>query len=338
MIWEEYKDEFIKKAESSRKSQEYIISCLTYAEKIFSQGFPVIFDVKHFSSLVGYKPAYVSSMAFGQKYHYRKFSIKKRNGSDRMICEPLPDLKNIQHWVLNEILNKVEISKYAKAFTKGNSIKDGARFHRKQPVVFTVDIRDFFPSIRFFPVRDIFMNIGYTDNFSTFLANICTLNGELPQGAPTSPSISNIVMRDVDEYLGALAIKNKWRYSRYADDITFSGALNIGVLYNCIEKTLNHKGFQLNDEKTRVARKNAKQEVTGIVVNQFMQIPKDDRKDIRQQVYYIRKFGIDSHLSHTHEQRKNYVLHLLGLIEHAIFVNPKDKEMLEYKEYIKSLR
>ena len=337
MNWEEYKKAFIITAEKNGKSQEYISKCLLYAEKLFSQGLPVIFDIKHFAMLVGYETEYVYRMAFAQKYFYRHFAIKKRNGSERNIDEPLPDLKSIQHWILNEILYQIPISKYAKAFIKGNSIKDGARFHRKQLVVLTVDVKDFFPSVHLFAVRDVFLNAGYSIKLSTFLANICTLDGSLPQGAPTSRYISNIVMQEIDESFGGLALEHKWRYTRYADDITFSGDLNIGFLIAHIKKVLYRRGFQLNSEKTRVARKNTRQEVTGVVVNQHMQIPKHDRKCIRQQVYYIKKYGIESHLSATSETRKNYIPHLLGLIEHAVFINPKDKEMQEYKIFIKSL-
>lgn len=337
MNWEEYQSSFILAAEQSGKTNAYIASCLIYAEKLFRQELPIIYDVRHFSMLVGYETEYICRMAFAQKYFYRSFSIKKRNGNDRNIDEPLPDLKAIQHWILNEILYKIPVSKYAKAFVKGSSIKDGARFHRKQVVVLNLDVKDFFPSISFFMVRDVFISVGYSANLSTFLANLCTLDGVLPQGAPTSPYISNIIMQGLDEELGALALNNKWRYTRYADDITFSGDLKIGYLIDYIERALYKRGFCLNSEKTRVARKNARQEVTGIVVNQYMQLPKYDRKHIRQQVYYIKKYGIESHLSFKNEQRKNYIPHLLGLIEHALFINPKDKEMQDYKEYIKSL-
>ncbi len=337
MNWEDYKNSLITKAEKHKKKPEYISECLLYAEKLFSQNLPVIFDVKHFAMLVGYKVEYVYRMAFAQKKFYRHFTIEKRNGTERNIDEPLPDLKIIQRWILDEILFHIQISKYAKAFVKGASIKSGARFHRKQAVVLTVDIKDFFPSVHFFTVRDVFLNVGYSRRLSTFLANICTLNNSLPQGAPTSPYLSNIVMREIDETLGTLALEKKWRYTRYADDITFSGNLNVGFLMAYIEKVLRRKGFHLNSDKTRVARKNARQEVTGIVVNQHMQIAKQKRKDIRQQVYYIKKYGVESHLFATKETRKNYIPHLLGLIEHAIFINPEDKEMQECKEIIKSL-
>lgn len=97
------------------------------------------------------------------------------------------------------------------------------------------------------------------------------------------------------------------------------------------------EGFSINSKKTRVARKNTRQEVTGIVVISHMQLSREKRRIIRQQVYYIRKFGLDSHLEHIHELRAHYLNHLLGLVNFALFVNPKDEEMQKYFDFLKTL-
>ena len=124
------------------------------------------------------------------------------------------------------------------------------------------------------------------------------------------------------------------RYTRYADDLTFSGNFDPHWLIKKVSGIVFSNGFQINKKKTRVARNNTRQEVTGIVVNSHMQIPKEKRRKIRQQVYYIKKYGLESHLSHIGETRAHYLNHLIGIINFALFVNPKDLEMKGYFNYI----
>ena len=144
-------------------------------------------------------------------------------------------------------------------------------------------------------------------------------------------------MKDFDERVATYAKEKKIRYTRYADDLTFSGSFNPHHLINHVSTWLYEEGFSLNPQKTRVARQHTRQEVTGIVVNSHMQVPKDDRKKIRQEVYFIKKYGLDSHLSKLGETRQNYLYHLLGKINYAHYINPKDKEMEEYYQYINEL-
>jgi len=179
--------------------------------------------------------------------------------------------------------------------------------------------------------------VGYKKNISYFLANLCCFNNELPQGAPTSPYISNIRMKSLDKEIGDYCNNNSLRFTRYADDFSISGDANIDRVISFVSNKVYANGFSLNSSKTRIARQNARQEVTGIIVNNHMQVQKRIRKDIRQEVYYIRKFGLESHLSHIHETRKNYLRHLLGKTNFAFFVNPKDVELLDYYRYLKEL-
>ena len=144
-------------------------------------------------------------------------------------------------------------------------------------------------------------------------------------------------MYDIDLKLGEYCREHQWRYTRYADDLTFSGELLINELLRFATKTIEQKQFKVNKEKTRIANRNARQEVTGIIVNDYMQVPRETRMSIRQQIYYIRKFGLDSHLSHIGETRKNYVRHLLGMASHALFINPNDKKMKEIVTSLKQL-
>lgn len=337
MKWENLEKSIRKECKKNKKNSEYTKNFILYAKKLFDKSLPIISSPKHFSMLVGMDHQYICNMAYAPKCFYRHFSIQKKNGSLRSIDEPLPDLKYVQTWILRNILEQCPISDYAKAFIKGRTLKHNARFHRAQKVVVSMDIKDFFPSILIGDVVNIYESMGYFHDVSCFLAYLCCFNNVLPQGAPTSPYLSNLRALSLDEDISEYTTERKIRYTRYADDLTFSGDFNPHILIKDIGKMVLDNGFIINHEKTRVARKNARQEVTGIIVNSHMQISKEKRKYIRQQVYYINKFGIESHLDHIHETRSHYLNHLLGKINFALFVNPKDKEMINCYETIRRI-
>src|SRR5690625_357890 len=131
MNWNQYKEDCYHYAKYNGKSEEYIKLCLVYAENLFGQDLPIIYDQTHLSLLVGYKLEYLIKVSNSSKHFYRKFQVPKRSKNEfRIISEPLPNLKNIQKWILNNILNQLEPNPYSKAFRKGYSIKDNAKFHR----------------------------------------------------------------------------------------------------------------------------------------------------------------------------------------------------------------
>ena len=223
--FDNYAFEFKRKASDLGYSQTNIIKCLDYAEKLFENGVPVIYNLTHLSKLTGYKRNYITQAAVVSKYsdaYYRYYKILKKNGGTRKIQEPLPNLKSIQHWILNNILYRISSSPFAKAYIKKRGLKENLKFHRNQKLVLSVDIKDFFPSIKYQDVYQIFADVGYSNTISTYLAKLCCLEDKLPQGAPTSPYISNLIMRDLDQQIGKFCIINKIRYTRYADDLTFS--------------------------------------------------------------------------------------------------------------------
>jgi RNA-directed DNA polymerase len=125
--------------------------------------------------------------------------------------------------------------------------------------------------------------------------------------------------------LAGYSLKNRIRYTRYADDLTFSGEFDVGALISLVIKILADEGLSLNVNKTRLMLEHNRQEVTGIVVNEKMQAPREVRSKLRQDIYYIEKYGIDSHMAFTSENRANYVNHLRGIATFIAFVNPKDK-------------
>ena len=337
MKWDALERSILQECKLHRKSSEYTKNYISYAKNLFDKDLPIITSPAHLSMLIGLDHQYVLSMAYSAERFYRHFVIKKANGKNREIYEPLPDLKFVQHWILSNILEKCHVSNYAKAFIKGRTLKHNARFHRSQSVVVTMDIKDFFPSIKIFDVFSIYKEMGYRDNVAWFLAHLCCHKNVLPQGAPTSPYLSNIRLLKLDEAIVKYASEKKIRYTRYADDLTFSGDLNPHKVISKISQLVYAEGFQINSKKTRIAYQNARQEVTGIVVNSHMQVSKEQRKSIRQQVYYIKKYGLNSHLEYIGETRQHYINHLMGQINFALFVNPKDEELKEYFELVKEL-
>lgn len=335
MEWETYSHKFQIRASEVGFTKEEITKCLDYAFNLFEKGIPIIYDQKHLSLLVGYNEEYLLRASNLARHFYRTFKIPKKNGGERIISEPLPSLKEIQNWILEEILYKLPVSKFAKAYVPKRSIKENARFHRKQKIVLTIDIMDFFGSIHYGKVFTFFLKLGYSKSVSTMLANLCSLENSLPQGAPTSPALSNLLIPRVDKRISGFTQKHKIRYTRYADDMTFSGDFEPGMMIKFVERVLDDENLKINEKKIRVRKPHQRQEVTGIVVNQKLQAPRELRRKLRQEVYYIEKYGLASHLQKLENQRANYLEHLLGITNHILFVNPNDEEVRQYRDKLR---
>lgn len=335
MNWENYRNNFCEKAERTGRNKEYCDKWMRYAKRLYDQNLPIIYNQEHLCLLLGYKSEYVYAVSNSAYHFYRTYEIAKKNGGTREISEPLPSLKEIQRWILDNILSQIEISVYAKAYVKDKSIKENARFHKRQEVVLSLDVERFFDSITSDKVYNLFLELGYKDDVVVMLTNLCCLDGCLPQGAPTSPTLSNIILRDFDNQIGQYIAENRIRYTRYADDMTFSGDFKPGKVISLVKKELYSVGLKLNESKTRTRRRGQRQEVTGIVVNEKMQLPKSVRKKIRQEVYYIKKYGLESHMQRCNINKANYLQHLQGRIQYGLFINPSDNELQEYLDYLK---
>lgn len=338
MEWNEYKVTFCKIAKRNGKSEEYCEECMIYAQNLWTNKIPIIYTQEHLCALLGYLPIYVYAAANSPERFYRQFSIPKKNGGIRIISEPLPNLKEIQKWILENILYNLKVSAYAKAYIPGKSIKDNVRFHRRQKKVLSLDIKSFYDCLTNWMVFQLFMENGYNESVAMMLTGLCCLNGSLPQGAPTSAALSNLLMKKFDEIVGKYCKEKEIRYTRYADDMTFSGDFDEVQVIRFIRKNLKSMGLKLNKNKTRVRKQGQQQEVTGIVVNYKTQVPKTVRKEIRKNMYYIQKYGLESHLNYIGTERKNYIGHLMGQISYALFINPKDREMKRYKHILEEYK
>jgi len=237
---------------------------------------------------------------------------------------PPENLKYIQKWLTENILQKFKYSEYATGFTKGKSIYDNAKKHINKGCVINIDIKDFFPSIKFPRVYNIFKLCGYSKKLCVLFANICTLDKSLPQGSPASPIISNIISYKLDLRLSSLAKKIDSSYTRYADDITFSGTRELPKFLPLIKQIIENEGFILNNKKQRILYNHNAQIVTGLIVNNKVNVSKKMRTELRQNLYYMQKYGIDEHISKSgFDGRIQFLAHIKGIINFINMINPK---------------
>lgn len=247
------------------------------------------------------------------KTHYTRFEIPKRSGGMRAIWAPLPQLKQAQHWILHEILERLVVHGSAHGFISGRSIATNAAEHTNSQVLVKVDIKNFFPSISWRRVKGVFRKAGYPEQIATLLALLCTESPReivehdgkpvyvaladrcLPQGAPTSPALTNALCLGLDRRLTGFVQKAGWRYTRYADDLSFSLPLThqekpeISRLLGTLKRILGDEGFELNVQKTRVIRTGDVQEVTGLVVNgdQAPRVSRQLKRQMRAAVHNL---------------------------------------------------
>ena len=273
--------------------------------------------------------------------NYKIYKIKKRNGKYRTIYEPNLILKQIQKQILNNILNNKSISKYAKAYHKGIQLKDNAIPHINKEMILKLDIKDFFENISFLDIYNSCFPIEYfPKSVGMILTYLCTYDNHLTQGSPTSAYISNLVMKEFDEELGNWCNLRNISYTRYSDDMTFSGAFNPSELITKVRKMLYKLGLELNNDKIHIVYKSSCQNVTGIVVNEKMQVNVKYRNKIRQEIYYIKKFGLSSHLKKCdiNIDSKRYLNILYGRVLYVLQINENDKEFIKYRQFIENLK
>ena len=217
---------------------------------------------------------------------YYSFEIPKRHGGTRRISAPAPRLKKLQRRVYEKLLANAEYMEPCRGFMKGIGIKDNAKVHTGQPLVINMDLRDFFPSVPIRLVYRVFRNLAGSKAAGVFLAALTTKDGVLPQGAPTSPALANLVCKRMDLRLQGLAASVDAKYTRYADDLTFSGPENIIAVMPLVRKIVEEEGFAVAEEKTRIMRNGRRQEVTGLVVNENVSLPRDVRRRLRAAAHH----------------------------------------------------
>jgi retron-type reverse transcriptase len=272
--------------------------------------------------------------------HYHRYSIPKKSGGVRCISAPKTALATAQRWVFDNILAKLEVEATAHGFVPGRSIVSNAEPHAGKAIVINVDLTDFFPSITFRRVKGLFAKLGYSEHVATLLALLCTepprvateFDGKvyhvslgsrrLPQGACTSPAITNALCRRLDRRLAGLAKRHGFTYTRYADDLTLSGgdAKAVGKLLKSVRSIIAAEGFAEHPRKTRVMRQSNRQEVTGVTVNVRPTLDRRELRELRAILHNAARHGL---ASQNRDARPDFAAYLKGRVAFACMVCPK---------------
>lgn len=281
------------------------------------------------------KTLYAVSNNLGK--HYHKAKLPKKSGGYRHLSVPDEILKSIQKQIAEVLLIRMPVSRYAKAYRFGSSTLRNAKHHVGKQVVLKLDILHFFDSIRYSSVKDkVFPADIYAEPLRILLTMLCYYKDALPQGAPSSPAITNIILYEFDELVGHWCRERGIAYTRYCDDMTFSGDFDPAEVIRFVRLELKKMGFLLNEQKTRIQRLGQQQTVTGIVVNEKLSIPADYRRKLRQELYYCRNFGIQEHLQKTGLEipEDTYRMQILGKVNYVLQVHPDDGDMHEARKWL----
>lgn len=272
--------------------------------------------------------------------HYHNVCIPKSDGTNRRLSVPDLILKKVQRSIADNILSYYPISVYAMAYKVGSSVQRNARPHVGKKKILKLDIEGFFDNILYSQVKNkVFYEEKYSEPVRVLLTMLCYYKESLPQGAPTSPAITNIIMYDFDEKIGNLCKKRNVAYTRYCDDMTFSGDFDEKEIISVVKDELKKLGLFLKNRKTVVISEYKRQTVTGIVVNEKINITKEYKKKIRQEVYYIKKFGLDEHLKRACiSDKRLYIDSLMGRIAYVLQTIPDNTEFNAYKKDLQKIK
>jgi len=244
-----------------------------------------------------------------QQPHYVTFAIPKRSGATRLIMAPKRRLKRIQRTLLHSLVEKLPVSDHAHGFRKNRNVRTGAELHVGKRIVLKLDLKDFFPSVTFARVRGLLIAFGYSYPVASTLAVLMTEAERQPvafdgkvfhvpvtnrycvQGAPTSPGLCNAVVLRLDRRLAGLAKKAGFAYTRYADDLTFSGDVDRAAAHKfraAASRIIREEGFEVNTDKTRLMTQGARQTVTNVVVNKVLGLSRQHRRRMRAIAHRLR--------------------------------------------------
>lgn len=301
--------------------------------------------VEWFADVEGYR---VSANAESTRHYFNKW-IAKRAGPPRLIEAPKPMLKSVQRKILHDILDAVPPHDCAHAFRRGRSCITAAQRHAGEDIVVTVDLKDFFPSVPIRNVHGMFRCLGYPWAVARILAGLCTTatpalvfdeqqaggrhdaltrrllrQQHLPQGAPTSPALANLSVRRLDCRLDGLARTVDARYTRYGDDLAFSGdrefARKAAGFVHAVSAICVSEGFPLNRRKTKIMRQGGRQRLTGIVVNDHINVLRPDYDRLKATLFNCVHNGP---ATQNREGHRDFRAHLDGRITWVENVNPR---------------
>lgn len=335
-------EKFVEKSIELGHSQEFIDDTRKYINGLVDNNLPVIFSFPHLCLLAEVSIENTKHICESSRHDfYKRFKLMKKSGGFRVIQTPQNELKYLQNWILKNILEKIPSHSSCKGFDKNTSIKQNAEIHLHSECILKIDLLRFFDSINEKRVYGVFKSLGYQKNLCVYLAKICTIEqsesyykhfkknelklrnymlskneGILPQGAPTSPKLSNLILRRLDKRLTNLCSKHNIKYSRYADDLTFSGKKDLLInLKKVIYKIIFDENLFVNFGKTKLITRGNSFLVTGLSVqNSKVQIINKKKKEIEHHLHHCLKNGVITHLIKSKISNRNFKDWLYGNI------------------------
>jgi retron-type reverse transcriptase len=298
---------------------------------------PVFSNVNELAQIMHIHPGFLTVLGYRSDKFYKRYKIKKSDGSKRLIMQPSSELKAIQAWILRNILEKLQPSRYATAYIKGFGLSENTKFHNNNRYFICLDLEEFFPSISFRRIMNLFSLIGYSRTAAYFFTNLTTCDNILPQGGVTSPCISNLIASKLDRRIAGFTSRRNISYSRYADDMTISSNNPIILIksFDIIEKIINSEHFSLNRKKIRVMGPRRKCYITGLIKNNSgssFGIGKKKKRDMRRIMHHhIYNKSIDK--KYKNEQSILGWLGFLKSVDESSF-----NQMSKYWEELKSNR
>lgn len=317
-------------------------------EKLQAAGLPVLATPADVAQALGITVSRLRWLAFhtdaAARTHYVRFNVPKKSGGVRELSAPHRELAAAQRWILQNVLQRVPIHPAAHGFVRGRSIRSNAVPHVGQQVLVNLDLKDFFPTITFHRTCGAFQELGYSPAVATVFALLCTESPRrtveyaskvlhvatgpraLPQGACTSPAISNLISRRLDSRLTGLTRKLGWQYTRYADDLSFSAPASsdpdkqVGYLLARLRHIVRDEGFVVNESKTRVQKPHSAMTVTGIVVNQRPGIRRRDVRRLRAILHNANKHGL---ASQNRDHDPMFETRIRGQLAFVHMINPE---------------
>lgn len=276
--------------------------------------------------------------------HYSTLTIRKKNGSSRQLHNPDSLMRVAQYKILNEILNKLNIPSYIYAFEKNKSIPVMAQMHVGKQVIISVDIKDFFHSIKQTQIHEMLMTLGLGEKPARTISEICTFQAFVPQGALTSPKVANLVTAmTFGPPLKQYCDEHGLTMTIYADDVTISStnpALNVSEVLSFVTSTIRGAGFRVNHEKTKVMWATMRQYVCGVVVNAKTNMIKRERYKLRAIVHNITRNGVEAEAVKSNVEPGHFASHVLGRLNWLKQLNAGlgDRYSKKLQDYLKSIK
>lgn len=322
---------FKERAIEEGRSAEFIEQCLEYAGKLHEHNLPVIFDFVHLAYYLGCYSTKLKGIVANVESHYKTYEIRKKSGGNRKIEAPDKMLKEVQRWIyVNILCRDRSLPACVHGFVptigkegKVRSILTNALPHSGHDWLINLDLKNFFHTVTLDMVKAYFNSLGYEDEVAKTLTALCTLKYRLPQGAPTSPMLSNLIAAKMDAEMMAYCRERGIIYTRYADDLTFSANNNVKIpdvkeLYDIIFKN----GFVVNRQKTKIRYRGCKKDVTGLTVTSGVHVSKKYRKEVWRELYFCKKFGVYEHYKQMGTDKGLYQAWLRGRIMFIRQIDP----------------